>query len=120
MYIAVHAAQKAALREVKEGVRRKQIHDTVRRVFDTQGFQTKIKNGCAEGFTHNTGHGVGLDIHEAPSLSPEPGLLKAGNVVTVEPGLYYRKIGGVRIEDTVLVTRTGFKHLAKVPCRLEV
>jgi Xaa-Pro aminopeptidase len=120
MYNAVSAAQKAALREVKEGARLKKIHETVHRVFARRGFRTEIKNGHAEGFTHGTGHGVGLDIHEAPSLSPGPGRLKAGNVVTIEPGLYYRKIGGVRLEDTVLVTQTGFKRLAKAPCRLEV
>jgi Xaa-Pro aminopeptidase len=120
MYNAVNAAQKAALRDVREGARTKNIHEVVHRIFTTRGFRTEIKNGHAEGFTHSTGHGVGLEIHESPSLSPGPGRLKAGNVVTVEPGLYYRKIGGVRIEDTVLVTRTGFKHLVKVPCRLEV
>ena len=120
MYNAVNAAQKAALRDVREGGRAKKIHEIVHRMFMTRGFRTEIRNGHAEGFTHSTGHGVGLEIHESPSLSPGPGRLRAGNVVTVEPGLYYRKIGGVRIEDTVLVTRTGFKHLAKVPCRLEV
>jgi Xaa-Pro aminopeptidase len=120
MYTAVTAAQRAALHEVKEGAEPEHIHETVRRIFAARGFRTEIKNGRAEGFTHSTGHGVGLDIHEAPSLSPGVGRLKAGNVVTVEPGLYYRKIGGVRIEDTVLVTRTGFRHLVKVPYRLEV
>ena len=120
MYKAVSAAQRAALREVKEGARLKKIHETVHHIFARQGFRTEIKNGHAEGFTHSTGHGVGLDIHETPSLSSGPGRLKAGNVVTIEPGLYYRKIGGVRIEDTVLVTHKGFKHLAKVSRRLEV
>ena len=120
MYHAVSAAQKAALREVKKGARLKKIHQTVHQIFAGQGFRTEIKDGYAEGFTHNTGHGVGLEIHETPSLGPGLGQLKAGNVVTIEPGLYYRKIGGVRIEDTVLVTPTGFKHLAKVPRRLEV
>lgn len=120
MYNAVNAAQKAALRDVREGARARKIHEVVHCLFAARGFRTEIRNGHAEGFTHSTGHGVGLEIHESPSLSPGPGRLKAGNVVTVEPGLYYRKIGGVRIEDTVLVTRTGFKHLAKVPYRLEV
>jgi Xaa-Pro aminopeptidase len=120
MYNAARAAHAAALREVKEGARTKKIHGIVHRIFTARGFRTEVKNGHPEGFTHSTGHGVGLEIHESPSLSPGPGRLKAGNVVTVEPGLYYRKIGGVRIEDTVLVTRTGFRHLAKVPYRIEV
>ncbi len=120
MYSAVRAAQKAALRMVRHGAPVTRVHGAVQRVFEDRGFPTEVRNGRAEGFTHSTGHGVGLEIHEAPSLSHGPGRLKAGNVVTVEPGLYYRRIGGVRIEDTVLVTRTGFKHLAKVPYRLEV
>lgn len=120
MYNAVHAAQKAALERVRHGVRVRQVHGMVERVFEARGYRTEVRDGRAEGFTHSTGHGVGLEIHEAPSLSPGPGRLKTGNVVTVEPGLYYRRIGGVRIEDTVLVTRTGFKHLAKVPYRLEI
>jgi Xaa-Pro aminopeptidase len=120
IYNAVNAAQKAALREVRDGAHAKDIHEVVHRLFASRGFRTEVRNGHAEGFTHSTGHGVGLEIHEAPSLSPGPGRLRAGNVVTVEPGLYYRKIGGVRIEDTVLVTRRGFKHLVKVPYRLEV
>ncbi len=120
MYNAVHAAQKAALEMVRHGVRVSRVHGAVERVFEARGYRTGVRNGCAEGFTHSTGHGVGLEIHEAPSLSSGPGRLKTGNVVTVEPGLYYRRIGGVRIEDTVLVTPTGFKHLAKVPYRLEV
>lgn len=120
MYNAVNAAQKAALRDVREGAQTGKIHEIVRRLFVSRGFRTEVKNGHAEGFTHSTGHGVGLEIHESPSLSPVPGRLKAGNVVTVEPGLYYRKIGGVRIEDTVVVTKAGFRHLAKVPYRLEV
>lgn len=120
MYNAVNAAQKAALHSVKQGAQTGKIHEVVHRLFVARGFRTEVQNGHAEGFTHSTGHGVGLEIHESPSLSPGPSRLKAGNVVTVEPGLYYRKIGGVRIEDTVVVTKTGFKHLAKAPCRLEV
>jgi len=57
---------------------------------------------------------VGLDLHEAPSLSANRSRLRTGNVITVEPGLYCPGIGGVRIEDTILVTQTGWKHLA--PC----
>lgn len=120
MYNAVNAAQKAALRRVKEGMHARSVHDVVHQLFAARGYRTEVRNGRAEGFTHSTGHGVGLEIHEGPSLGPGPGRLKAGNVVTVEPGLYYGKIGGVRIEDTVVVTRNGFKHLANVPCRLEV
>jgi Xaa-Pro aminopeptidase len=74
----------------------------------------------AVGFIHGTGHGVGLAIHEAPSLTAAPGRLRAGHVVTVEPGLYDPKAGGVRIEDTVVVTKTGWRYLAPCEKRLEV
>jgi Xaa-Pro aminopeptidase len=71
------------------------------------------------GFIHSVGHGVGLDIHESPGLRNEPGRLAAGNVLTVEPGLYLPGLGGVRIEDTVAVTPAGYKILATFPKKLE-
>jgi Xaa-Pro aminopeptidase len=73
-----------------------------------------------EGFFHGTGHGVGLDIHEAPSIGLKGTRMKAGAVVTVEPGLYYPGVGGVRLEDMVLVTRTGCRNLTRFPKELEV
>jgi len=74
-----------------------------------------------QGFFHGTGHGLGLDIHEAPSFGQRNrNILRAGNVVTVEPGLYYAGMGGVRLEDVVIVTKTGCKNLVKIPKFLEV
>ncbi|MBU4077513.1 MAG: M24 family metallopeptidase, partial [Euryarchaeota archaeon] len=64
-----------------------------------------------QGFIHSTGHGVGLDIHEGPNLSESGKELKAGCVVTVEPGLYFKRTGGVRLEDVVVVTANGCKNL---------
>ena len=72
------------------------------------------------GFFHGTGHGLGLDIHEPPSISQRPSILRAGHVVTVEPGLYYLGLGGVRIEDVALVTADGSRNLTRVPKVLEV
>ena len=72
------------------------------------------------GFTHSLGHGVGLEVHEDPSLGPEGGELCAGNVVTVEPGLYYPGIGGVRLEDMGVVTETGFDRFTQYEERLTV
>ena len=63
------------------------------------------------GFFHGTGHGLGLDIHEAPRIAKGEATLRAGHVVTIEPGLYYPGIGGVRIEDDVLVTDIGCDNL---------
>jgi Xaa-Pro aminopeptidase len=75
----------------------------------------------AEGFIHGLGHGVGLDIHEKPSLKPHSDdILQAGNVITIEPGLYYPGTGGIRIEDIVLVTKTGYINLTNYPKKLVI
>ena len=82
-------------------------------MLEERGYKTaRGKNTeFTEGFIHSTGHGVGLDIHEGPNLGENGKELKAGCVVTVEPGLYYKKIGGVRLEDVVVVTRGGCNNL---------
>lgn len=116
MHRAVKRVQADALGRVRAGVRGASIHDEVAKAFACMGFPCRTgDDGVPEGFIHGTGHGVGLDVHEAPSLSIRGGVLRAGNVVTVEPGLYYKDIGGVRIEDTVVVTRTGCECLATCP-----
>lgn len=114
LYRAVWTAQRDALGLVKAGVRADRIHDQVKESFVQAGFFSGNRDGLPVGFFHGTGHGVGLDIHESPSLSTLPVRLRAGQVVTVEPGLYYPELGGVRIEDTVVVTRTGARLLC--PC----
>ncbi|MGA0368609.1 MAG: M24 family metallopeptidase [Kiritimatiellia bacterium] len=114
LYSTVLKAQKAALSEVKAGESAKEIHDRICGRFAEAGYETGIRDGVPQGFIHSTGHGVGLEIHEAPSVSVRGGILESGQVITIEPGLYYRGIGGVRIEDTVEVTETGCRLLA--PC----
>ena len=120
MYRAVHAAQAKALGMVCAGVKVRSIHEAVQEVFDKAGFETSLRDGVARGFFHGTGHGVGLEIHESPSVSPNDAVLRAGHVVTIEPGLYYPELGGIRIEDTVAVTKTGFEFLATCPKRFEI
>jgi Xaa-Pro aminopeptidase len=73
-----------------------------------------------QGFYHGTGHGLGLEVHELPRVAKVPTTLRAGNVVTVEPGLYYPGVGGVRIEDVVVVTENGCTNLTSYPKALEV
>lgn len=113
MYSAVRDAQTAAIKKIKAGITGSEIHNIVCDILEERGYNTaRGKSGeFTEGFIHSTGHGVGLDIHEGPNLGENGQELKAGAVVTVEPGLYYRKTGGVRLEDVVLVTRSGCKNL---------
>jgi Xaa-Pro aminopeptidase len=119
MHRAVLAAQKLALAMIRPGVEVRAVQRAVEEHFRKMGYETSLAPpGRERGFIHGVGHGVGLDIHEAPGLRHESGRLRAGHVVTVEPGLYYPGIGGVRIEDTVVVTRTGHKILATFPRNL--
>ncbi len=113
MLDAVYRGQRRALQTIRAGVAFRTPCLTVMDYFKRRGFVTEVKDGVARGFIHGLGHGVGLEIHEAPSLAERAvGRLRAGHVVTVEPGLYDPEIGGVRFEDTIVVTRTGWRALA--------
>ena len=96
------------------------VHRGVQATLERHGFQTGEVNGRMQGFFHGTGHGLGLEVHELPRVSKVPATLRTGNVVTVEPGLYYPGIGGVRIEDVVVVTERGCTNLTAFPKTLEV
>ena len=87
-------------------------------LFNRRGFPTEVRNGRRVGFFHGTGHGLGLEIHEYPRLQKVT--LKAGQCLTVEPGLYYPGIGGARIEDVVVVEKDGCRILSKFPKKLEI
>jgi len=120
MYAAVRAAQAQAIRQIRAGASATVIHQSVEQSFRARGFATELRGGRICGFIHSTGHGVGLDIHEAPALRAGGQRLKRGHVVTFEPGLYYPDIGGVRIEDVVQVTARGCRCLAPLEKKLEV
>jgi len=114
-------AQEAALDAIAAGVFGSDVHDAVCDVYEDAGLPTLRADDSAEtGFIHTTGHGVGLDIHESPRISEEDVELEAGHVVTVEPGLYDPEVGGVRIEDLVVVTEDGHENLTDYGKRLRL
>jgi len=115
-YVAVEAAREAALAEIEPGVTAAAVHREAAAELAAYGFEPNATEGEV-GFTHGTGHGVGVSLHEAPSLSSDVEL-RAGHVVTVEPGVYDPATGGVRLEDLVAVTEDGFEILATYPFRL--
>jgi Xaa-Pro aminopeptidase len=115
MYHAVEKAQGKALELIREGVFTDEVHSAVQEVFHQAGFKTGLIDGKTQGFIHGTGHGVGLDIHELPRIGRLRDTLKEGNVVTVEPGLYYYGLGGVRLEDLVVVRKNGCENLTISP-----
>jgi Xaa-Pro aminopeptidase len=119
-YAAVEAGQKVAFRMIRAGVNGRSIHDEILKLFENRGFSTGEVAGRMQGFFHGTGHGLGLDIHEPPRISSVEARLQAGHVVTVEPGLYYPGMGGVRLEDVVVVTEKGNRNLTRYPKFLEI
>jgi Xaa-Pro aminopeptidase len=120
MYEAVLEAQETALSMIRAGVNGRNVHDKVSDILHEKGYKTvkydqKPGEPLTEGFFHGTGHGVGLEVHEAPRVSTVDEELKVGDVVTVEPGLYEPAVGGVRIEDLVVVTEDGCRNLTNFP-----
>jgi len=113
MYNAVLEGQKLAISMIKSGTKSRNIHSEILKLFESKGFKTENINNKPQGFIHSTGHGLGLDIHEPPGIGLSNDILKEGNVVTVEPGLYYEKLGGVRIEDVIYVKDNGCENLTK-------
>ena len=121
LYDTVFQGQKIALQKIRAGTLTAEIHQYVQQFFAQRGYKTGRNNGRMEGFFHGTGHGLGLEIHEAPRMgATSTGALRAGQVVTVEPGLYYPGIGGVRLEDVALVTPNGAKNLTRFEKVLEI
>ncbi|MGH7927377.1 MAG: M24 family metallopeptidase [Candidatus Binatia bacterium] len=120
IYATVQAGQQIGFDMIRDGVNGKEVHEKILALFAARGFRTGKINGRMQGFFHGTGHGLGLDIHEAPRIAPVDATLKAGHVVTVEPGLYYLGVGGVRLEDVVLVKPNENRNLTDCPQFLEI
>jgi Xaa-Pro aminopeptidase len=106
IFAVVGASQAAGAAAVRPGIAAKEVDDVCRQII--------AEAGWAERFEHGTGHGVGLDIHEAPTVSQlGTAILAPGFVVTVEPGVYLPGHGGVRVEDTLVVTENGARPLTR-------
>ncbi len=115
LYDTVAAAQALVLQGLGPGADGHTLHTRVVDHFENAGYETGQSDGRMQGYFHSTGHGVGLEIHEAPSLSRRNCVLEPGHVLTVERGLYYLGIGGVRIEDLVVVDAEGCRNLTTLP-----
>jgi Xaa-Pro aminopeptidase len=121
LYHTVNHAVDLAFAAARAGVPAANVHDAVTAFFDRAGYATTRRNGRMRGFFHGTGHGLGLDIHEAPRLGAgSDDILQPGHVVTIEPGLYYPGVGGVRIEDVAYITPGASRNLTKFEKNLEV
>lgn len=121
LHDTVHRGQDLAFDLLRHNTATAHVHKTVQDFFTAAGYKTGNEKGRMQGFFHGTGHGVGMEIHEAPRLSPHSKeKLRSGHVVTVEPGLYYAGLGGVRLEDMALVTGNGPKNLTKFEKVLEL
>ncbi len=122
MFNTVLEAKNASMVAIQAGVLGSDVYDVCCDVLEKAGYET-TRGGkqIMRGLTHSLGHGVGLDIHESPRMSELYKFpLKEHNIITVEPGLYDPDIGGLRIEDIVEVTKTGYTNLTKMEIRLEV
>lgn len=119
---AVLKASEAAKKLLRAGVTGAEVHQTAAEVLAQAGFMTGCgRDGKPCGFFHGLGHGVGLEIHENPRLSPlNPHPLQSGNVVSIEPGLYYSEWGGIRLEDLVAITPKGYRSFNTMEMELEI
>jgi Xaa-Pro aminopeptidase len=121
MYHTVARAQDLVFSKLRDGLAAGEIDQSARDLFETAGYKTGMTDGRMHGFFHPTGHGLGLELHEAPRLGPGSAeTLREGHVVTVEPGLYYYPIGGVRIKDVALITKNTPRNLTKFEKSLEL
>jgi Xaa-Pro aminopeptidase len=121
-YRLVKEALEHTTAEVKPGANGRAIFEVACRIFEDAGYKTALSKQPGEvletGFIHGLGHGVGLEVHEQPSMSRTGHDLVVGDVITIEPGLYRAGYGGLRLEDLVLVTEGGYEVITDYPYEL--
>ena len=128
LYEITRRAQDAGIKALRPGITGREVHELVEDLiweagYDTlrPGQQRQVDGGPPRGFIHGTGHGVGLEIHEMPTVGRSGTTpLLPGDVVTVEPGIYLPELGGVRLEDMLVITETGSRNLTRAPRQLVV
>ncbi len=124
LYQTVLDAQKKAVVMLQPGISCSDIHNAVVDFFEEQGYETEgtgTEFTYAEGFVHALGHGISQTLHDTPRISPNsPDVLAVGDIVTIEPGLYYKDLGAVRIEDMYLITENGARSLTNFPHVFEI
>ena len=119
---AVLESQQAALEVLEKGagVKANEVHNKVCDILENHGYETLRDNDTESGFIHSTGHAVGLELHEPPRISGNDTELKAGHLLTIEPGLYVPELGGLRIEDMVLIKEDGYENFNTMDKDLEI
>jgi Xaa-Pro aminopeptidase len=118
LWETVQRGQRMAFKGMKPGDSGLAVHECVKAYFASEGYPTGQRDGRWVGFFHGTGHGLGLEIHEEPRFGRTT--FHPGQVITVEPGIYWPGVGGCRIEDVALVTGEGVRKLSRFPQEIEV
>jgi len=117
----VKRGHELAISMIRPGQTGGKVHDAVQAFFAKEGYETVRDSKTPEGFFHALGHGIGLEVHESPIIrAGSPWKFKKGHVVTVEPGLYYLGLGGVRIEDVLHVVPGGNEKISSAPYKWEI
>jgi Xaa-Pro aminopeptidase len=123
MHRHVRESQRLAMEALRPHIGGGEVYRVAAQYLADAGYPTRLDVGdevLEDGFAHYLGHGLGLELHEAPTLDDGGETLVPGDVVTIEPGLYFHDIGGVRIEDVALVTADGYENLTMCPYELEL
>lgn len=119
---AVLEAQEKAFEVLQNGagIKAREIHEKVCSSLEKKGYPTLRSGAESKGFIHSTGHAVGLDLHEPPKIAENEDELKEGMILTIEPGLYNPEIGGLRLEDMILVKENGYENFNSMQKNIQI